>query len=215
MVMDMRVDIWSDVVCPWCYLGKARFEKALAGFDGRDEVEVAYHPFELDPTWPPGQTMPILAMLATKYQLSPAEAEAAEGQVAGLARAEGLPFNPERPLGNTFDVHRVLQLAHDQGFQHRLLDAIYQAYFGDAADIFDPDVLGTIAATAGLDPEDVKQVLGSDDYTEQVRADEQQAQQIGIRGVPFFVLDGRVGVSGAQSTQTFTEALSSLRESGR
>jgi predicted DsbA family dithiol-disulfide isomerase len=159
--------------------------------------------------------MPILAMLATKYQLSPAEAEAAEGQVAGLARAEGLPFNPERPLGNTFDVHRVLQLAHDQGFQHRLLDAIYQAYFGDAADIFDPDVLGTIAATAGLDPEDVKQVLGSDDYTEQVRADEQQAQQIGIRGVPFFVLDGRAGVSGAQSTQTFTEALSSLRESGR
>jgi len=211
----MRVDIWSDVVCPWCYLGKARFEKALAGFDGRDEVEVAYHAFELDPTWPPGQTMPIREMLATKYQLSPAEAEAAEGQIAGLARAEGLPFNPERPLGNTFDVHRVLQLGHDQGFQHRLLDAIYRAYFGDAADIFDPDVLGAIAATAGLDPEDVKQVLSSDDYAEQVRADEQQAQQTGIRGVPFFVLDGRVGVSGAQSTQTFTEALSSLREPGR
>ncbi len=211
----MRVDIWSDVVCPWCYLGKARFEKALAGFDGRDEVEVAYHAFELDPTWPPGQTMPIQEMLATKYRLAPAEAEAAEGQIAGLARAEGLPFNPERPLGNTFDVHRVLQLGHDQGFQHRLLDAIYRAYFGDAADIFDPDVLGPIAATAGLDPEDVRQVLSSDDYAEQVRADEQQAQQIGIRGVPFFVLDGRVGVSGAQSTQTFTEALSSLREPGR
>ena len=211
----MRVDIWSDVVCPWCYLGRARFEKALAGFDGRDEVEVAYHAFELDPTWPPGQTMPIMEMLATKYRLSPAEAEAAEGQVAGLARAEGLPFNPERPLGNTFDVHRVLQLAHDQGFQHRLLDTVYRAYFGDAANIFEPEVLAAIAATAGLDPDDVKQVLASDDYTEQVRADEQQAQQIGIRGVPFFVLDGRVGVSGAQSTQTFTEALSSLGELDR
>ena len=211
----MQVDIWSDVVCPWCYVGKARFEKALAAFGGRDEVAVAYHSFELDPSWPPGQTVPILEMLATKYQLSPAEAEAAEGQVAGLARAEGLPFNPARPLGNTFDVHRVLQLGLDQGFQHRLLDELYRAYFGDAADIFDPDVLSTIAVTAGLDPEDVKQVLGSDDYAGQVRADEQQAQQLGIRGVPFFVLDGRVGVSGAQSAQTFTEALSSLREPGR
>jgi len=203
----MRVDIWSDVVCPWCYLGRARFEKALAGFEGRDEVEVIYHSFELDPSWPRDQTMPIMEMLATKYHLSPAEAEAAEGQVAGLARAEGLPFNPERPLGNTFDVHRVLQLAHDQGFQHRLLDAIYQSYFGAAADVFDPDVLSKIAATAGLDPEDVQQVLGGDDYTDQVRADEQQAEQIGIRGVPFYVLDGRLGVSGAQSTETFTEAL--------
>jgi predicted DsbA family dithiol-disulfide isomerase len=211
----MQVDIWSDVVCPWCYLGQARFEKALADFNGRDQVEVAYHSFELDPSFPPGQTVPILEMLATKYRLSPAEAEAAEGQVAGLARAEGLPFNPKRPLGNTFDVHRVLHLARDQGFQHRLWSAIYQAYFGDAADIFDPDVLSPIAASAGLDPGDVKQVLGSDDYTEQVRADEQQARQLGIGGVPFFVLDGRVGVSGAQSTETFSEALSSLRGPGR
>jgi predicted DsbA family dithiol-disulfide isomerase len=211
----MQVDIWSDVVCPWCYLGKARFEKALAGFDGRDEVEVAYHSFELDPAWPQGQTMPILQMLATKYQLSPAEAEAAEGQVGGLARAEGLPFRSDRPLGNTFDVHRVLHLARDQGFQHRLLDGVYQAYFGEAADVFDPATLGTIAATAGLDSGDVQQVLNSDDYTADVRADEEQAQQIGIRGVPFFVLDGRLGVSGAQSTDTFTEALSSLRELDR
>ncbi len=203
----MQVDIWSDVVCPWCYVGKARFEKALAGFDGRDEVEVAYHSFELDPSWPQGQTMPILEMLATKYELSPAEAEAAEGQVGGLARAEGLPFRSDRPLGNTFDVHRVLHLARDQGFQHRLLDGIYQAYFGQAADVFDPDTLGELAATAGLDPEDVQQVLNGDDYTADVRADEDQAQQLGIRGVPFFVLEGRLGVSGAQSTGTFTEAL--------
>ena len=203
----MRVDIWSDVVCPWCYLGQARFEKALAGFGGRDDVEVVYHSFELDPSWPQGQTMPILEMLATKYHLSPADAEAAEGQVAGLARAEGLPFRTDRPLGNTFDVHRVLHLARDQGFQHRLLDAVYQAYFGEAADVFDPGTLGKIAATAGLDPGDVQQVLDGDDYTDDVRADEDQARQLGISGVPFFVLDGRLGVSGAQATETFTEAL--------
>jgi predicted DsbA family dithiol-disulfide isomerase len=203
----MRVDIWSDVVCPWCYLGKARFEKALADFGGRDQVEVAYHSFELDPSFPAGQTVPILEMLATKYRVSPAEAEAAEGQVAGLARAEGLPFRTDRPLGNTFDVHRVLHLARDQGFQHRLLDGVYQAYFGDAADVFDPATLGEVAASAGLDAGDVAEVLNGDDYTADVRADEEQAQRLGIGGVPFFVLDGRLGVSGAQSTETFSEAL--------
>ena len=119
----MRVDIWSDVVCPFCYVGRARFDKALAGFDGRDDVEVVYHAFELDPSWPRGQTMPTMEMLATKYQLSPADAEAAEGRVAGLARAEGLGFRADRVLGNTFDLHRVLRLAADQGFQHRLLDS--------------------------------------------------------------------------------------------
>ena len=203
----MRVDIWSDVVCPFCYVGKARFEKALAGFDGRDDVEVVYHSFELDPSWPPGQTMPTMEMLATKYNLSPADAEAAEGRVAAMAEAEGLGFKPNRVLGNTFDLHRVLHLAHDQGFQHRLLDAIYQAYFGQAADVFDPDVLAKLAEGAGLDPEDVHQVLESDDYTADVRQDEEQARQLGISGVPFFVLDGRLGVSGAQSGDVFAEAL--------
>jgi predicted DsbA family dithiol-disulfide isomerase len=203
----MRVDIWSDVVCPFCYVGKARFDKALAGFDGRDDVEVVYHSFELDPSWPPGQTMPTMEMLATKYNLSPADAEAAEGRVAAMAEAEGLGFKPDRVLGNTFDLHRVLHLAHDQGFQHRLLDAIYQAYFGQAADVFDPDVLAELAGGAGLDPEDVHQVLDSDDYTADVRQDEEQARQLGISGVPFFVLDGRLGVSGAQSGDVFAEAL--------
>ena len=203
----MRVDIWSDVVCPFCYVGKARFDKALAGFDGRDDVEVVYHSFELDPSWPPGQTMPTMEMLATKYNLSPADAEAAEGRVAAMAEAEGLGFKPDRVLGNTFDLHRVLHLAHDQGFQHRLLDAIYQAYFGQAADVFDPDVLAGLAEGAGLDPEDVHQVLDSDDYTADVRQDEEQARQLGISGVPFFVLDGRLGVSGAQSGDVFAEAL--------
>ena len=203
----MRVDIWSDVICPFCYVGQARFGQALAGFDGRDDVEVVYHSFELDPSFPSGQTIPTMEMLATKYNLSPADAEAAEGRVAAMAGAEGLGFRPDRVLGNTFDLHRVLHLAHDQGFQHRLLGAIYQAYFGQAADVFDPAVLAGLAQEAGLDPEDVHQVLDSDDYTADVRQDEEQARQLGITGVPFFVLDGRLGVSGAQSVDVFAEAL--------
>ena len=203
----MKVEVFSDVVCPWCYLGERRLEHALAEFDGRDDVEVVYHSFELDPSFPSGQTIPTMEMLATKYNLSPADAEAAEGRVAAMAEAEGLGFRPDRVLGNTFDLHRVLRLAADQGFQHRLLDSIYQAYFGEATDIFDPDTLAKLAEGAGLDPDDVHQVLDSDDYTDEVREDEDQARQLGINGVPFYVLDGRLGVSGAQSTETFGEAL--------
>jgi len=203
----MRVDIWSDVVCPWCYVGTARFAKALAGFGPKEQVEVVYRSFELDPSWPAGQTMPILDMLASKYRLSAAEAEAAEGQVAALARDEGLGFRSDRVLGNTFDIHRVLQLGRAQGFQHHLLDAVYRAYFAEAAPVFEPGILAAVAATAGLDPGDVKQTLAGDDFADEVRSDERQARELGITGVPFFVFDGRLGVSGAQPAATFTEVL--------
>ena len=111
----MRVDIWSDVICPWCYVGKARFEKALDGFAHRDEVEVIYHSFELDPSSPRGQRESNLTMLSKKFGKSPAEALALDDQVGRLARAEGLGFDSERPVGNTFDVHRVLHLGLDRG----------------------------------------------------------------------------------------------------
>jgi predicted DsbA family dithiol-disulfide isomerase len=203
----MRVDIWSDVVCPWCYVGKARFEKALAGSGAADEAEVVYRSFELDPSWPAGQTMPILEVLASKYRMSPMDAAAAEGQVAGLARDEGLGFRTDRELGNTFDVHRVLQLGRAQGFQRKLLDRIYRAYFAEAQPIFEPATLASVAADAGLDPADVQQTLDGEDFADAVRDDERQAQELGISGVPFFVFDGRLGVSGAQPVATFVEAL--------
>jgi len=203
----MRVDIWSDVVCPWCYVGKARFEKALAGSGTADEAEVIYRSFELDPSWPAGQTMPILDMLASKYRMSPMDAAAAEGQVARLARDEGLGFRTDRELGNTFDVHRVLQLGRVQGFQHKLLDGIYRAYFAEAQPIFEPATLASVAADAGLDPADVQQTLDGEDFADAVRDDERQARELGISGVPFFVFDGRLGVSGAQPVATFVEAL--------
>jgi predicted DsbA family dithiol-disulfide isomerase len=203
----MRVDIWSDVVCPWCYVGKARFETALGTFEHRDQVEVVYHAFELDPGYPRDQHETSLAMLSRKYGLSAAEARAADARVAALAQAEGLGFDSERPVGNTFDAHRVLRLGLAHGVQAGLLDAVNRAYFAEARPIFDRDVLTEIAAGAGLDAAAVGEVLDGDAFAGEVREDEAQARALGISGVPFYVFDMALGVSGAQPAQMFTSAL--------
>jgi predicted DsbA family dithiol-disulfide isomerase len=208
----MRVDIWSDVICPWCYVGKARFEKALDSFAHRDEVEVVYHSFELDPSSPRGQRESNLAMLSKKFGKSPAEALALDDQVGSLARAEGLGFDSGRPVGNTFDVHRVLHLGLDRGVQHALLGAVNEAYFAQARDVFDRDVLTEVAAGAGLDADEVGKVLDGEAYADEVRQDELQARQIGIGGVPFFVFDMALGASGAQPAELFASALSQAWE---
>jgi predicted DsbA family dithiol-disulfide isomerase len=188
----MRVDIWSDVVCPWCYVGRARFSKAVG-----QAAEVADRAFELDPSWPPDVTVNTLEMLARKYGLSADQARQAEERVAGLARAEGLGFAVERPYGNTFAVHRVLQKAQAAGSGQQARDAIDRAYFAEAADIFDEKVLTEITGISVAD----------DEFAMHVRQDEQAAAELGITGVPFFVFDGRLAVSGAQPTQTFAEAM--------
>jgi predicted DsbA family dithiol-disulfide isomerase len=203
----MRVDIWSDVVCPWCYLGKARFEKALAGFPHRNEVEVTFRSFELDPDHPRSERETVLGMLTQKYGLSEADARQADGRVAGLARAEGLGFQADRPLGNTFDIHRVIHLGLAKGVQRELITAINEAYFAQAREVFDPAVLTVVAADAGLDPNAVAEILDGDAYADSVREDEREARTLGITGVPFFVLDEALGVSGAQQTETFVSAL--------
>jgi len=204
----MRVDIWSDIVCPWCYVGKARFEKALSSFAHRDEVEVTYHSFELDPGYPADKHDETnLQMLASKYNMSAAQARGADGQVAALAHAEGLGFEVERPIGNTFDLHRVIHLGLAKGVQRELLSAVHEAYFAQARPVFDHDVIVDVAAGAGLDPAAVREVLDGDAWADEARQDEAQAHQLGIGGVPFFVLDMRLGVSGAQPTELFARAL--------
>ncbi|HLH82966.1 MAG TPA: DsbA family oxidoreductase [Trebonia sp.] len=203
----MRVDVWSDVVCPWCYIGMARFEKALAGFPRRDEVEVVYRSFELDPERPKGERETVTGMLARKYGMPEAQARAADARVARLARAEGLGFSPDRPAGNTFDIHRVIHLGREKGVQRELITAVSQAYFAQARQVFDPDVLAGVAVGAGLDPAAVQEVLGGDAYADAVRRDELEARQLGIGGVPFFAIDMALGVSGAQAAETFASAL--------
>jgi predicted DsbA family dithiol-disulfide isomerase len=202
----MRVDIWSDVICPWCYLGKARFSTALRSFAHGDEVEVVYRSFELDPSYPKGQHETTFAMLGRKYGMSEADARAAESRIAGLAAAEGLGFAPERPVGNTFDLHRVLHLGLAKGVQAELVRAVDQAYFAQGRQIFDPDVITEIAAEAGLDAAPAV-LTDAEAYAEGVREDELLARQLGLTGVPFFVFDMALGVSGAQPTETLASAL--------
>ena len=211
----MRVDIWSDVICPWCYVGKSRFEKALSTFEHRDEVEVVYHSFELDPNSPHGTGESNLSMLSKKFGKSRAEALAMDDHVGSLARAEGLGFDSERPVGNTFDIHRVLHLGRDKGVQQELLSAVNEAYFAQARDVFDRAVLTEVAAGAGLDAAEVGKVFDSGDYADEVRQDERQAREIGINGVPFFVFDMALGASGAQPAELFTRALDQAWEGSK
>jgi predicted DsbA family dithiol-disulfide isomerase len=203
----MRVDIWSDVVCPWCYIGKRRLELGLSEFRHRDAVEVVYHAFELDPSYPAGQGMPVRELLATKYRLTPEQAAEAEQSVAAKATADGLPFTADRVMGNTFDAHRLVALGHERGIQDQVLSRLYGAYFGEGRAVFEQADLAGLAESAGLDTDEAKQVLADGSYAEAVRADEDQARQLGISGVPFVVIDSRFGVSGAQPAQTFTAAL--------
>ena len=203
----MRVDIWSDVVCPWCYVGKARFERALSDFSHRDEVEVVFRAFELDPDYPEGERETPVSMLTRKYGIPEAQARAADARVTGLAEAEGLGFDSSRPVGNTFDIHRVIHLGREKGVQQELITAVNEAYFAHARRVFDRDVITEVAAGAGLDASAVREVLDGDAFADAVRQDELEARQLGISGVPFFVFDMALGVSGAQPAETFTSAL--------
>ncbi|MFE0735831.1 DsbA family oxidoreductase [Streptomyces sp. NPDC058855] len=205
----MRVEIWSDIACPWCYIGKARFEKGLAAFAHRDEVEVVHRSFELDPNRVKGDTAPVLEMLATKYGRTLEEARAMEEHVASNARSEGLGYRTEgRDHGNTFDIHRLLHLARDRGRQNELLDLAYRANFAEERSVFDPETLVALGMEAGLEEAEVRSVLADESaYADAVRADEREAAELGANGVPFFVLDRRYGVSGGQPAEVFTQAL--------
>jgi predicted DsbA family dithiol-disulfide isomerase len=204
----MQVEIWSDVVCPWCYLGKRRFESALASFAHRGDVEVVYRSFELDPSAAPGVTTPTVELLAGKYGMSVAQAHDAQQQMERRAARDGLSFHMDGlRSGNTRDAHRLLQLARARGRQAELAERLHRAYFTDQISIFDHASLADLAAEVGLDRHEVTTVLSGDKYDDEVRADEETARSLGATGVPFFVIDRRYGISGAQPAQTITQVL--------
>ena len=207
----MRVEIWSDIACPWCYVGKARFENALEAFPHRDQVQVVHRSFELDPGRAKGDVQPVISMLTKKYGMSEAQAQAGEENLGAQATAEGLEYRTRgRDHGNTFDMHRLLHFAKEQGRQDELIQALYKANFAEERSLFSEgdERLVELAVAAGLEAEGARKVLADPAaYADEVRADEREAAQLGANGVPFFVLDRKFGVSGAQPAEVFTQAL--------
>nr|WP_245598607.1 DsbA family oxidoreductase [Glycomyces arizonensis] len=203
----MRVDVWSDISCPWCYVGKARFGKAVEEFGG--EVEVRHRSFELDPHRGTEETEQVVAMLSKKYGMSAQQAQEGEERLKGLAAAEGLEYRAEgRDHGGSFDIHRLLHLAAERGLADEAWQAFYTANFAEEASLFSRDRITEVAVKAGLEESEVEAVL--DDpaaYRDAVRADEAEAASLGATGVPFFVIDGKYGVSGAQPTEVFAQVL--------
>lgn len=204
----MRIDVWSDVVCPWCMIGKANLARALERFEHADQVDVVWHSFELDPEAPRASTGTVVDMLAKKYGRSPAEAQGMIDAVTQRAAEVGLNFRMDRARpGNTFDAHRLLHLAKARGLQSALADRLFRAHFEEGEAIGEVATLQRLAEDVGLDSEEVRELLAGLAWSALVRADQQQARAYGITGVPFFVLDRRLGVGGAQPPDVLLGAL--------
>jgi len=204
----MRVEIWSDIACPWCYIGRRRFERALDGFEHRDQVEVIWRSFQLDPNAQRDYAGSANDLLAQRYGMSREQAESANARVTALAALEGLEFHLDRahPV-NSLDAHRLIHLAAQHHLQGEMKERLQKAYFTDGMVISDPDTLVRLAVEVGLDADETRQVLESDAFEAAVRTEERQAQAMGINGVPFFVFDEKYAVSGAQAVALFLTAL--------
>src|SRR4051794_13596062 len=191
---SLRIDVWSDIACPWCYVGKRRLEAALAKFPHREAVEIVWRAFELDPSAPRERDSKVsyAERIAKKYGSSVTEAEGVIARMTGVAAADGLDFRFDKiRSGNTFDAHRVLHLARERGKQDAVKERLLRAYLTEGELMGDPETLVRLAGDAGLDGEEVRAMLASNAESKEVRADEDEARQLGISGVPFFVLGGR------------------------
>jgi predicted DsbA family dithiol-disulfide isomerase len=202
------VEIWSDIACPWCYIGKRRFESALEQFEHRDDVNVTWRSFELDPGAPPERTGDRAERLAEKYGMSVEQARAAEQQLTGVAAGEGLPFRFDiARSGSTFDAHRVVHLAATHDLQDAMKERLLRAYFTEGELMSDHDTLVRLAGEVGLDEHEVRELLAGERYADEVRADERTAGELGISAVPTFVVDRKLGASGAQPPEELLDLL--------
>jgi predicted DsbA family dithiol-disulfide isomerase len=201
----VKIEIWSDVVCPWCYIGKRRLERALHDFGAADQVEITWRSFQLNPDFPPGTAVPTPDYLTSRFG---PQAQEMTGRVALLGAGEGLDLRFENTLTvNTFDAHRVLHLAADAGLAGEVSERLLHAHFTEGADLSDHQRLARLAGEAGVPPERVLAMLASDEYADAVRADIDEARALGANGVPFFVIDRKYGISGAQPAEVFLRAL--------
>ena len=201
----MKIEVWSDVACPWCYIGKRRLEHALRDFTPAAEVEITWRSYQLNPALPPGTAVPTLDYLASRFG---PQSRTMVDRVAGLARGEGLDFHFETALTvNTLDAHRVLHLAADLGLADAAEERLMRAHFTEGADLSDPGTLAGLLGETGADQDRVRAVLADGEYADAVRADIEEAHALGATGVPFFVIDRRYAIPGAQPAETFLHAL--------
>ncbi|GAA3399699.1 DsbA family oxidoreductase [Paenibacillus hodogayensis] len=204
----MKVEIWSDFICPFCYIGKRRFEQALERFPHRSELQIEYRSFELDPRSKRDLQGDIHDMLSAKYGMSREQAKAANANVGEQAKSVGLAFHFDtmKPT-NTFDAHRLAHLAGRYGKSAEMTERLLYAYFTESAHLGDREVLTALAAEVGLDREEAARYLSTEEGSDEVRADEQEAAALGVRGVPFFVINRKYAISGAQPADVFVDTL--------
>jgi predicted DsbA family dithiol-disulfide isomerase len=204
----MDVEIWSDIACPWCYIGKRRFEQALAQFEHKDDVRVTWRSFELDPSAPAERAGERAARLAEKYGMSIEQARTMERQMTETAAGEGLDFRFDiQRSGTTFDGHRLIHLAAEHDLQDAIKERLLRAYFTEGELMSDHDTLVRLATEVGLDPDETRQTLSSDRFAEEVREDERTAGSFGIGAVPTFVIDRSIGASGAHPPEALLQLL--------
>ncbi len=204
----MKIEIWSDVACPWCYIGKRRFEAALSAFPHKDAVEVVWRSYQLDPTLPEHYDGTELEYLSTRKGMAPEQVSQMFDHVAQQAKGEGLNYRFDSVVvANSFTAHRLIHLAAAHGKQDAAKERLLSDHFEHGRDIGSPDYLASVGADLGLDAGDVAELLSTDKYADDVRRDFAEARALGISGVPFFVIDRKYGLSGAQPTETFTAAL--------
>jgi predicted DsbA family dithiol-disulfide isomerase len=204
----MKIEIWSDVVCPWCFVGKRHLEQALERFAHRDEVEVVWKAYELDPNAPPERSGSYPERIARKYGISEGQARASIARIVNAGADAGIDFRfDDLRGGNTFDAHRLLHFAASSGAQDALKERLLLATFTEGHPIGDRETLVKLAADVGIPESDARRVLDGDEFGREVRDDEAEAMEIGVTGVPFFVFDRRVAVSGAQPPETLLHVL--------
>jgi predicted DsbA family dithiol-disulfide isomerase len=207
----MRIDIWSDYACPFCYIGKRRLEHAISQFEGRDKVEVVYRSFQLDPHAKSNGGVSIHEMLAQKYGMTLEKAQAMNAQLTEQAQTVGLDFKFDTMVHtNTFDSHRLSHYAAKQGKAAEMTERLLRAYFTDSLNLGDHSVLVALAVEVGLDEAETAAMLASDAYSAEVHADIEEGASLNITGVPFFVFNNKYAVSGAQPGPVFSEVLDTV-----
>ncbi len=208
----MHVEIWSDIACPWCYVGKRRLEAALAEYEHADEVEVTWRAFELDPGAPAERGGEMAQHLADKYGVGLEQARQMNARMSQAGAEVGAPMDFDRVRGgNTFDAHRLVHLAAAHGLQDAMKERLLRAYFAEGELMADPATLRRLADEVGVPADEVADLLSGDRFADEVRDDERTAQQLGVQGVPFFAVDRAIGASGAQEPEVLLDMLREAR----